>query len=89
MTLLEHLQGTCDQLSRVLTPGEVANHINTLFNATPVESSRVITRAKLRAMKNAVNSTIFDDDGKHISFIIYIFLLSGISCFRDAFLLFI
>ncbi|KAK8389640.1 hypothetical protein O3P69_008971 [Scylla paramamosain] len=62
MTLLEHLQGTCDQLSRVLTPGEVANHINTLFNATPVESSRVITRAKLHAMKNAVNSTIFDDD---------------------------
>ncbi|XP_050737687.1 dedicator of cytokinesis protein 3-like isoform X2 [Eriocheir sinensis] len=62
MTLLEHLQGTCDQLSRVLSPGEVANHINTLFNATPVESSRIITRAKLHAMKNAVNSTIFDDD---------------------------
>lgn len=64
MTLLEHMQGTCDQLSRVLSPGEVANHISTLFNATPVESSRIITRAKLHAMKNAVNSTIFDDDGK-------------------------
>lgn len=63
MTLLEHLQGTCDQLNRVLSPGEVASHINTLFNATPVESSRVITRAKLHAMKNAVNSAIFDDDG--------------------------
>lgn len=64
MTLLEHLQGTCDQLTRVLSPGEVASHISTLFNATPVESSRTITKAKLHAMKNAVNSNIFDDDGE-------------------------
>lgn len=64
VTLLENLQGTCDQLCRVLSAGEVANHLSNLFNATPVESTRNLTRAKLRAMKNAVNSQIFDDDGK-------------------------
>ncbi|XP_045606392.1 dedicator of cytokinesis protein 3 isoform X3 [Procambarus clarkii] len=62
VTLLEHLQGACDQLCRVLSPGEVANHLSNLFNATPVESTRDLTRAKLHAMKNSVNSPIFDDD---------------------------
>lgn len=64
VTLLEHLQGACDQLCRVLSPGEVANHLSNLFNATPVESTRDLTRAKLHAMKNSVNSPVFDDDGK-------------------------
>ncbi|KAK4293650.1 hypothetical protein Pmani_033668 [Petrolisthes manimaculis] len=62
VTLLENLQGTCDQLCRVLTAGEVANHLSNLFNATPVESTRNLTRAKLRAMKNAISSQIFDND---------------------------
>ncbi|XP_071543136.1 dedicator of cytokinesis protein 3 isoform X3 [Panulirus ornatus] len=62
VTLLEHLQGACDQLCRVLSPGEVANHLSNLFNATPVESTRELTRAKLHAMKNSVNSPVFDDD---------------------------
>ncbi|XP_042868283.1 dedicator of cytokinesis protein 3-like isoform X2 [Penaeus japonicus] len=62
VTLLEHLQGACDQLTRVLSPGEVANHLSNLFNATPVESTRDLTRSKLLAMKNAVNSQIFEDD---------------------------
>ncbi|XP_042209941.1 dedicator of cytokinesis protein 3-like isoform X4 [Homarus americanus] len=62
VTLLEHLQGACDQLCRVLSPGEVANHLSNLFNATPVESTRDLTKAKLHAMKNSINSPIFDDD---------------------------
>ncbi|XP_066947355.1 dedicator of cytokinesis protein 3 isoform X4 [Macrobrachium rosenbergii] len=62
ITLLEHLQGACDQLCQVLSPGEVANHLSNLFNATPFESTRELTRAKLNAMKNSVNSSLFDDD---------------------------
>ncbi|KAK7065308.1 Dedicator of cytokinesis protein 3 [Halocaridina rubra] len=62
VTLLEHLQGACDQLILVLSPGEVSNHLSNLFNATPVESTKELTRAKLSAMKNAINSSLFDDD---------------------------
>ncbi|CAL4096668.1 unnamed protein product, partial [Meganyctiphanes norvegica] len=61
VTLLENIQGGCDQLIRALDPAKVAGHLCEMLNCVTV-GTREVARAKLKAMRNAVTSSLFDDD---------------------------
>ncbi|XP_076035833.1 dedicator of cytokinesis protein 3-like isoform X2 [Oratosquilla oratoria] len=62
VTLLENIHGASDQLARVMTAEEVVAHVSSLLNALPQDLPRELGKAKLKAIKNAINSTLFEDD---------------------------
>ena len=66
--LLEYIQGGCEQLCRLIPPGEVARLLCHLLATSPqTTTSDHLTRARLKAYLNACSKALCDDDmGRHV-----------------------
>ena len=64
VSLLENIQGACDQIFRVLNVSEVVQHLNSLLRSISIDASPPIVQAKLHAIKNACQPIVFEDEGK-------------------------